>query len=112
MSKKWDSLHRIDLSEENKLELEEIKSSITDSLESVFSTIEIFSPTSVAMSSLPSFDALISIVSHSAPVSTSRVGVRVHSLVQDFKNSSDCSRSTSEISTKVSVCVSKIIQSL
>ena len=63
MSKKQDSLHRIDLTKEYQLELEELKSSITDSLESAFITLESFSPTSTAKSSLPS-SMLASVMYH------------------------------------------------
>ena len=56
MNKNQDSLHRIDLSDENKLELEELKSSLTDSLES---KLDEFSPTSIATSSFPSFDTCV-----------------------------------------------------
>ena len=87
MNKKQDSLHRIDLSDENKQEIEELKSSITDSLESVF-RLDDFSPTSTATSSLPGFDARVPTVTRSAPVSPSRLGVRVRNLVQDFEKSS------------------------
>ena len=62
MSKNQDSLHIIDLIDENKLELEELKSSLTDSLES---RLDEFSPSSIATSSLPSFDTLVkAVLSH------------------------------------------------
>ena len=74
MNKNRDSLHRIDLSDENKQEIEELKSSLTDSLESV-SRLHDFSPTSTAMSSLPGFDARVTTVSQITPTSPSSRGM-------------------------------------
>ena len=83
--KKQDSLCRIDLSDGEKAELEEIKSSLTDSFKS---RVDEFSPSSLVTSSLLAFDNRIANVSSSAPVSPSRASsVSVSSLVKEFERS-------------------------
>ena len=105
--KKRDSLHRIDLSDGDKTDIEEIKSSLTDSFES---RLDEFSPSSIATSSLPSFDTLVTKVSKSAPASPSRQsGVCVRNLVQDFERSSVvCAGSTSALADGVAVPVGEL----
>ena len=104
MQQNQDSLHRIDLNDGDKLDLEELKSSLTDSLES---RLDEFSPTSIATSSLPSFDTRVPKVTQSAPASPSRLSVRVRNLVQDFERSVVRANSTSALATEVAVPVSK-----
>ena len=103
---KQDSLCRIDLSDGDKTDIEDIKSALTDSFES---RVDEFSPSSIATSSFLSFDTLVTKVSKSAPTSPSRQsGVCVCNLVQDFERSSVVrANSTSALATEVTVPVGK-----
>ena len=83
--KKQDSLSRLDLSDGDKAELEELKTSLTDSFEL---RADEFSPSSLVTSSLLAFDSRVANVSSSAPVSPSRASsVSVSSLVKEFERS-------------------------
>ena len=103
--KKQDSLCRIDISDGDKADIEDMKSSLTDSFES---RVDDFSPSSIATSSLSGFDTLVTSVSISAPASPSRQsGVCVRNLVQDFERSVVRASSASALATKVAVPVGK-----